>query len=131
MEVYAQPYPGPGERHLISNNGGEQPAWGADGRELFYVQSDFRKRTRTLHAVRISTVPEFQAGVPHALFEHADLGIPWARSYDVLPDGQRFLIALTRERPTDLAPTQMIVVQNWFDELKRLVPVQQVAPEGW
>ena len=37
-EVYVQPYPGPGERHLISTNGGEQPAWGGNGRELFYVQ---------------------------------------------------------------------------------------------
>src|SRR4030095_16058896 len=37
-EVYVQPYPGPGERHQISNNGGEQPAWSGNGRELFYVQ---------------------------------------------------------------------------------------------
>ena len=37
-EVYVQPYPGPGERHLISTNGGEQPAWSRNGRELFYVQ---------------------------------------------------------------------------------------------
>ena len=123
-EVYAQPYPGPGERHLISNNGGEQPAWRADGRELFYVQPDYVNRTRTLLAVRISTAPGFQAGVPHPLFEHADLGIAWGRSYDVSPDGQRFLMALTKDRPTDLASTQMIFVQNWFDELKRLVPVR-------
>lgn len=37
-EVYLQPYPGPGERHLTSTNGGEQPVWRRDGRELFYVQ---------------------------------------------------------------------------------------------
>ena len=37
-EVYVQPYPGPGERHLISTNGGNQPAWSPNGRELFYVQ---------------------------------------------------------------------------------------------
>jgi Tol biopolymer transport system component len=123
-EVYAQPYPGPGERHLISNNGGEQPAWGADERELFYVQSDYGNRTHTLLAVRISTAPGFQAGVPHPLFEHVDLGIAWGRSYDVSPDGQRFLMALTKDRPTDLASTQMIFVQNWFDELMRLVPVR-------
>jgi hypothetical protein len=48
----------------------------------------------------------------------------WGRSYDVSPDGQRFLMALTRNRLTDLASTQMILVQNWFDELKRLVPVR-------
>ena len=65
-----------------------------------------------------------EAGVPHTVFEHGDLAIPWARSYDVSPDGQRFLIALTKDRPTDLAPTQMIFVQNWTEELKRLVPVR-------
>ena len=37
-EVYVQPYPGPGERHLISTNGGEQPAW-SGSQELFYVQA--------------------------------------------------------------------------------------------
>ena len=37
-EVYVQPYPGPGERHLISTNGGGQPAWSRNGSELFYVQ---------------------------------------------------------------------------------------------
>jgi hypothetical protein len=58
------------------------------------------------------------------VFEHADLRIAWGRSYDVSPDGQRFLIALTKDPATNLAPAQMIVVQNWFDELKRLVPVQ-------
>jgi Tol biopolymer transport system component len=123
-EVYVQPYPGPGERHLISNNGGEQPAWAADGRELFYVQADYGNRTRTLLGVRISTAPEFQAGVPHVVFEHEDLAIAWGRSYDVSRDGQRFLMALTKERPGDRAPTQMILVQNWFDELRRLVPVR-------
>ncbi len=124
-EVYVQPYPGPGERHQISNNGGQQPAWGgADGRELFYVQREAGNRLPKLLAVRISTTPEFQAGVPQTVLEHADLAMPWGRSYDVSPDGQRFLIALTKDRPTDLAPAQMIFVQNWFDELKRLVPVR-------
>jgi hypothetical protein len=62
--------------------------------------------------------------IPHTVFEHADLAIPWGRSYDASLDGQRFLIALTKDRPTDLATTQMIVVQNWCGELKRLVPVR-------
>ena len=43
-EVYVQPYPGPGERHLISTNGGEQPAWSGNGRELFYVQGGGQRR---------------------------------------------------------------------------------------
>ncbi len=62
-EVYAQPYPGPGERHQISNNGGEQPAWSADGHELFYVHREAGSRLPKLLAVRISADPEFQAGV--------------------------------------------------------------------
>lgn len=88
------------------------------------MQADYGNRTRTLFAVRISTAPEFQAGVPQRLFEHVDLAIAWGRSYDVSPDGQRFLIALTKDRPTDLASTQMVFVQNCFDEVKRLVPVR-------
>ena len=46
-EVYVQPYPGPGERHLISTNGGEQPAWNRSGRELFYVQGGSSRRVES------------------------------------------------------------------------------------
>jgi serine/threonine-protein kinase len=122
-EVYVQPFPGPGERRLVSNNGGEQPAWSPEGRELFYVQRDAGAPPRLL-AVRVTAAPAFEASVPQTLFEHPDLAIAWGRSYDVSRDGQRFLIALTKDRSTDRAPAQMIFVQNWSDELTRLVPVR-------
>lgn len=77
-----------------------------------------------LMSVSIRTAPEFLAGVPQTIFESTDLLIPWGRSYDVSADGRRFLIARTTEQPTSLAPAQMIFVQNWFDELRRLVPVR-------
>jgi Tol biopolymer transport system component len=118
-EVYVQPYPGPGERHLISTTGGEQPAWGGSGRELFYVQPG-ASGSRTLMSVRIRTAPAFLAGTPETLFENGGLQSNWGRSYDVAPDG-RFLLMLRKEQST--APAQMILVQNWFEELKRLVPV--------
>jgi serine/threonine-protein kinase len=122
-EVYVQPYPGPGERHLISTNGGEQPAWGGNGRELFYVQAgEPGRQLMKLVSVRIGTSPTFLAGTPETLFESVNLASAWGRAYDVAPDGQRFLMALNKEQPTNPAPTQMIFVQNWFDELKRLVP---------
>ena len=123
-EVYVQPYPGPGERHLISTNGGWQPAWSGSGRELFYVQSGAvgGGGVPTLMSVKIATAPAFQAGTPEALFESADLRTAWGRSYDVAPDGQRFLLTLIKEAPTNLAPAQMIFVQHWDEELKRLVP---------
>ena len=125
-EVYVQPYPGPGERHLISTNGGEQPAWSGNGRELFYVQGGAFSGggATTLMSVRIATAPAFQAGTPEAVFESADLRTAWGRSYDVAPDGRRFLLTLNKEAPTNLAPAQMIFVQHWFEELKRLVPTK-------
>jgi eukaryotic-like serine/threonine-protein kinase len=123
-EVYVQPYPGPGERHLISTNGGWQPAWSGSGRELFYVQGGRvgGGGVPTLMSVTIATAPAFQARTPEALFESADLLIPWGRSYDVASDGQRFLLTLSKEARTNPPSAQMIFVQNWFEELKRLVP---------
>jgi dipeptidyl aminopeptidase/acylaminoacyl peptidase len=118
-EVYVQPYPGPGERHPISTNGGEQPAWNRNSRELFYVQPGASGRRRTLMSVRIGTAPAFVAGTPETLFESDDLQRLWGRSYDVAQDGQRFLITVRKEQPT--APPQMIFVHNWTEELKRLV----------
>ena len=128
-EVYVQPYPGPGERHLISTNGGGQPAWSGNGRELFYVQPwvqppEFRSRPMQLMAVSIRTTPTFMAGTPETLFESLDLASAWGRNYDVAPDGQQFLMALNTEPPMNRAPAQMIFVQNWFEELKRLVPTK-------
>ena len=76
----------------------------------------------TLMSVRIATAPAFLAGTPEAVFESADLRTAWGRSYDVAPDGRRFLLTLNKEAPTNLAPAQMILVQHWFEELKRLVP---------
>jgi serine/threonine-protein kinase len=122
-EVYVQPYPGPGERHQISTSGGDQPAWGGKGGELFYVQTG-ASGTRTLMSVSIRTAPTFLPGTPEALFDSGDLASPWGRSYDVAPDGRRFLLARNKELPTSLPPAQMVFVQNWFDELKRLVPTK-------
>jgi Tol biopolymer transport system component len=122
-EVYVQPYPGPGERHLISTNGGWQPAWSGSGRELFYVQGGAigGGGVTKLMSVKIATAPAFLPGTPEAVFESPDLRTGWGRSYDVAPDGQRFLLTLDKGATTNLAPAQMILVQHWFEELRRLV----------
>ncbi len=125
-EVYVQPYPGPGERHLISTGGGEQPAWNANGRELFYVQGGGYSPggPTTLMSVSIATTPTFQAGTPEPLFANPYLAIGWGRSYDVAPDGRRFLLTFRKEPPPPLPPAQMVLVQHWFEELKRLAPAK-------
>jgi len=126
-EVYAQPYPGPGERQTISTNGGEQPAWNPSGGELFYVQGGGYSPSNgppTLMSVSVETVPVFRAGRPEAVFESSDLVSNWGRSYDVASDGQQFLLTASEEGTTTPAPTQMIFVQHWFEDLKRLVPAE-------
>ena len=124
-QVYVQPYPGPGERIPISTKGGEQPVWSANGQELFYVQGGLFSpgRVATLMSVKVATAPTFRAGTPEPLFESDDLRTGWGRSYDVAQDG-RFLLTINKEAPTNPTPTQMIFVQHWFEELKRLIPGQ-------
>ena len=90
--------------------------WAPDGRELFYRRDD------ALMAVPVQTEPSFTQGTPEVLFEGPYVLGP-GRNYDVAPDGQRFLMITEGggAEDTSAAPT-IIVVQNWFEELRRLVP---------
>jgi eukaryotic-like serine/threonine-protein kinase len=114
-EVYVQPYPGPGGKWQISTEGGTEPAWNPNGRELFYRSGD------KMMAVDIATQPGLAAGTPRMLFEGRYEPAPFPiDNYDVSPDGQRFLMLKPSEQQS--APTQINVVLNWFEELKRRVP---------
>jgi eukaryotic-like serine/threonine-protein kinase len=115
-EIYVQAYPGPGGKWQISTEGGTEPAWNPNGRELFYRSGD------KMMAVDIATRPGFAAGKPHMLFEGQYQPAPATLpNYDVSPDGQRFLMVKPTES-VEAAPTQINVVLNWFEELKRKVP---------
>jgi serine/threonine-protein kinase len=115
-EIYVQPYPGPGGKWQISTEGGTEPVWNPTGRELFYRSGD------KMMAVYIATQPGFAAGKPRMLFEGPYLPTPLtAANYDVSLDGQRFLMLKPSEQ-VQAAPTQINVVLNWFEELKRRVP---------
>ena len=114
-EIYVQPYPGPGGRSQVSIEGGTEPVWNPNGRELFYRNGD------KLMAVDITTQPTFSAGQPKLLFEGSYLlALGYAPGYDVSPDGQRFLMAIGSE--PGASDTQINVVLDWFEDLKRLVP---------
>ena len=115
-EIYVQPYPGPGGKWQISTEGGTEPAWNPNGRELLYRSGD------KMMAVEIATQPSFSAGKPRALFGGRYEPTPaTAPNYDVSPDGQRFLMIKPSEQEAGPA-TQINVVLNWFEELKRRVP---------
>ena len=117
-EIYVQPYPGPGGKWQISTEGGIEPAWNRNGRELF-----FRSGSKMM-GVEVTTQPTFSAGKPKVLFEGQYLEVQaglMGTAYDVSPDGQRFLMIKSGEQ-AQAAPTQINVVLNWFEELKRRVP---------
>jgi serine/threonine-protein kinase len=115
-EIYVQPYPGPGGKWQISTEGGREPVWNPNGRELFYRSGD------KMMAVDITTQPSFAVGKPHALFEGPYVPTPLTfPDYDVSSDGQRFLMLKASEQAR-AAPTQINVVLNWFEELKQKVP---------
>jgi Tol biopolymer transport system component/predicted Ser/Thr protein kinase len=115
FDIYVQPYPGPGGKWQISTEGGMEPVWNHNGRELFYRSGD------KMMAVEIATQPSFAAGKPRMLFEGPYLPTPATfPNYDVSPDGQRFLMLKPIEQA--MGPTQINVVLNWFEELKRRVP---------
>jgi Tol biopolymer transport system component len=118
-EIYVQPYPGPGGKYQISTEGGKEPVWNRNGRELFYRSGD------KMMAVEIATHPNFVAGKPRMLFEGPYLATPQTSPYyDVAPDGRRFLM-LKPTGQAQTAPTQINVVLNWFEELKRRVPAKE------
>ena len=125
IEVYVQPYPALNRRERVSSEGGFSPTWRHDGRELFYLQdasADGQLKVRVM-AVPITTVPTFSAGTPRVLFEGPFRTDGPFRGYDVTPDGQRFLMV----REVSQSPARvshMVLVQNWTEELKRLVPTR-------
>jgi len=118
-EVYVQPYPGPGGKWQISTDGGTEPAWNPNGRELFYRSGD------KMMAVDIATQSGLAAGKPRVLFEGRYERSPaTSPNYDVSLDGQRFLMLKLSEQES-AAPKQINVVLNWFEELKRRVPADK------
>jgi serine/threonine-protein kinase len=117
LEIYVRPFPGPGGKTQISSEGGTEPVWSRDGKELFYRQSD------KLMAVDVHTESTFTAGVPRKLFEgHYAPSSVGGAGYDVSPDGTRFLMVQSNE--PEQASTQINVVLNWTEELKQRVPVR-------
>jgi hypothetical protein len=111
-EVYVQPFPQGGGKVRVSLNGGGQPRWRGDGKELFYVEGN------ALVAVPVTTASGFSAGEPQRLFEAA-LGALEGRGqrYTVTPDGQKFIIVEDADGD-DAAVPAIQVTQNWFAEFK-------------
>ena len=101
----------------MSTEGGTEPTWNRNGRELFY------RSGKKMIAVSVTTRAGFSAGKPTVLYEGncATSEFPATGvAYGVSADGQRFL--MVEETEPNIAATQIDVVLNWFEELKRLAP---------
>jgi serine/threonine-protein kinase len=116
QEIYVRPFPGPGGKFQISTEGGTEPVWARDGRELFYRNGD------KMMAAAIETKAGFAAAKPRYLFErpYEPAFYTFGANYDVSPDGRRFLMIKAAEQETGAA--RINVVLNWFEDLKRRVP---------
>jgi serine/threonine-protein kinase len=114
-QIFVRPFPDAGAgRWQVTTQGGTEPAWSRDGRELFFVGVDGR-----LSVVPVSTANGFAAGPPRTLLQQPYLfGLTQGRIYDVAPDGKRFL--MIKSGDTLNAGPQIVVVLNWFEELRRL-----------
>ena len=120
-EVYVEAFPNGGEKHRISSQGGFNPAWARNGRELYYFES--REGDDTFMAVDLVLDGAVRFGAPHALFAgHWDITTP-SRNYDVTPDG-RFILSRSKF-PQEPPVTKVNVVLNWFQELRQRAPASK------
>jgi len=122
-EIYVRPFPDVNKgRWQVSIGGGSSPLWSPNGRELFYLSND------SVMAVEVQTEPTFSLGTPKALFRSWYGGVftSAGEQWDISPDGKRFLM-MKETGPAASAgggPLKINIVLNWFEELKRRVPVK-------
>jgi hypothetical protein len=109
FEVFVAPYPGPGRRWQLSQDGGMRPAWRADGREIVYSTNG------RLMSVAVESGTVLEAEPPREVVQ-----LPPFSEYSAMsPDGTRFLVVYGGGDGTDRAARELHVVQNWFETLQR------------
>jgi eukaryotic-like serine/threonine-protein kinase len=121
FEVYLRPFPNvDSSKRRISTNGGLSPRWSRDDRELYFIDN-----RQDFIAVPIRTKPTLEVGAPRRLFSAADYTFAGGPGFDVSPDGQRFLF--TRLVGSAVGPPreELIVVQNFFEELRLKVSARR------
>jgi serine/threonine-protein kinase len=112
MQVYVVSYPDLEQRRPISTEGGTEPAWRPGGGELYY------RNGSSMMVVNIRTSPPLDVGPPRELFRGPFLeDIYGDRSYDVMPDGEQFLMF----EANPAAAPELRVIRNWAAELKTTV----------
>ena len=120
FEIYVRPFPSVDDgRWQVSAGGGTRPLWAPNGRELFYLAPQGELMARP-----VRTEPNFTFGNAEMLLQgriYVRGGDTPGRTYDISPDGKRFLMIKNADDDGTSDP-KLILVENWNEELKRLVP---------
>ena len=111
-EVYVRAAEPGGGRWQVSSDGGLQPHWSLNGKEMYYRNGD------KMMAASVTTQPIFSSGRPRVLFEGSYLLGGAVNDYDLTPDGREFL--MLRDDSPHRGLTEYKVILNWFQELKKL-----------
>ena len=110
--VYVRPFLRAGGNYRISRDGGGNPRWRADGKELFFLAAD-----RRMMAASIAATGEFEAATPRVLFEARAVTNVQQQMYAVSSNGQRFLV---NERPVNVdAAEPLTVLVNWTAAIRK------------
>jgi serine/threonine-protein kinase len=114
-EVYVQRFPALGEKHRVSTQGGIQPRWSRNGRELFYRSTGDRPK---IMAVAVQPQGGFRLGPPRPLFDDVyDFRVAYIHgNYDIGPDGRFVFVEKPPEAP---APRQLVLIPDFARELKQ------------
>jgi serine/threonine protein kinase/Tol biopolymer transport system component len=116
-EIYVRDFPAGGNRFQVSTDGGFEPVWAKNGKELFY------RSGKKLIAVPVKLGADFVPGPPKVLVQ-GDFALGAETSgYDVSPDGQRFYFI--QEEKKSGQPAKVNIILNWPEEIKRLLSAEK------
>jgi eukaryotic-like serine/threonine-protein kinase len=126
-EVHVRPFPDVDSGHWqVSMSGGRMPVWARSGDELFFVSPD-----GTILGVRVERSSSWRSSTPTKVLQGAayyllatNATVQLGRTFDVSADGKRFLMIKTGSGAAAPQPQDLVVVQHWDQELKRLVPTK-------
>lgn len=125
-EVFVAPYPSPGPAVPVSVEGGRDPAWNPNGRELFYVSLPDRSGRSSMMAVDFTPGTPPRVGRPRRLFgfdrSELDFTCSPLRCYSVALDGQGFYTIQHPKLPPPRMVTHISIDPNWMEKLKATVP---------
>jgi hypothetical protein len=125
-DIYVRPFRDleHGVRSTVSTGGGTQPRWAPNGRELYYLSP-----RNEMMRVSVGTGDRWSSGIPEKLFDagayfNGGQGNPYF-NYDIAKDGRFLMIKpVGGATPEGSTAANVMVVEHWFEELKRLVPLK-------